>query len=284
MNPSKYSNHISAFLLILMVSTFIFAFYPAWKNLILAWSSSDEYSHGFLMVPVALYIVWRKKAKLVSMKIQPSNWGLAFIIFSLSCYLFAYFAEISTLSSLSIVLVIIGTLLYLLGYPILKELFFPIFLLLFMIPIPAQIYSSLTVPLQLFVSKVSVAIAALLGVPIYREGNVLHLPDRTLQVVHACSGLRSMISLLTLSAVFGYLTLRSDALRTVLFISGIPVSILVNIFRVLLLVIAFYYFRFDLTTGTVHTVFGMLIFVLALISLFAIKGALSLWDKSATPE
>jgi exosortase A len=283
-NPTNSPPFHKVLLLILLVVTFVVTFFPAWKGLVLAWSNSDEYSHGFLIMPVALYIAWRKKTKLASVKIKPSNWGVALIVFSLLCYLFAHFAEIMTLSSLSIVLVITGTLLYLLGFLVLKELLFPIFLLLFMIPIPAQIYSSLTIPLQLFVSKVSVAIAALLGVPIYREGNVLNLPDRTLQVVQACSGLRSMVSLLTLSIIFAYLSLKSNVLKTLLFLSGIPIAILVNIIRVTLLVLVFYYLGYDLTSDNIHMVFGVIIFLLALITIAAVRGVLSIWDKSAPKE
>jgi exosortase len=180
------------------------------------------------------------------------------------------------------VLLLGGVIIYLYGFLTLKELCFPIVFLLFMIPIPAQIYSALTIPLQLFVSKVSVWIAAHLGVPIYREGNIIHLPDRTMQVVQACSGLRSMISLLALGGIFGYLTLRSNLLRVILFLSGIPAAILVNIIRVLLLVATFHYFTFDLTQGTVHTIFGMVIFLLALMLMYGMKGILSHWDKPCT--
>jgi exosortase A len=283
-NATNSPPFTKALLLILLVVTFVVTFFPAWKGLVLAWSNYDEYSHGFLIMPVALYIAWQKKTKLASVKIKPSNWGVALIVFSLLCYLFAHFAEIMTLSSLSIVLAITGTLLYLLGFSVLKELLFPIFFLLFMIPIPAQIYSSLTIPLQLFVSKVSVAIVALLGVPIYREGNVLNLPDRTLQVVQACSGLRSMVSLLTLSIIFAYFSLKSNVLKTLLFLSGIPIAIFVNIIRVTLLVLVFYYLGYDLTSDNIHMVFGVVIFLLALITIAAVRGVLSIWDKSAPKE
>jgi exosortase len=150
-----------------------------------------------------------------------------------------------------------------------------------MIPVPAQIYATLTIPLQLLVSKISAEISSLIGIPIYREGNLIHLPERTLQVVQACSGLRSMISLLTLSTVFAYLTLKSNLLRSILFLSGIPTAIVVNIIRVLLLIAVQYFFDYDLTGGALHTVFGMLIFVLALLLIYVTKGVLSIWDISA---
>ena len=287
MNQKKSNNSLStnlpALLLpALLFATFILAYYPVWKRLVLTWYNSDDYSHGFFIIPLCLYIIWRKKEVLAEIPIKPSLWGLAIVIFSLLLYLFALLAEIMTLTSFSMVLLLAGVVIFFYGFLMVKELLFPLVLLLFMIPVPAQIYSKLTIPLQLFVSKASVGISNLLGLPIYREGNVIHLPDRTLQVVQACSGLRSMISLLTLSAIFAYLTLKSNLLRTILFFSGIPAAILVNIIRVLLLVFAFHYLNFDLTTGTIHTVFGMIIFILALIVIFIMKAILSIWDRSAT--
>jgi len=281
---TRFPGFIRASLAGLVVAAFIAVYFPAWKNLVLTWSSQDEYSHGFLIVPLALYIAWQKKDKLAVIQPKPSNWGLGVVIVSLLCYLVAQFGEILTLSSLCLVTTVAGILLYFFGFSILKELLFPISLLLFMIPIPAQIYSSLTIPLQLLVSEVSVGVAQLFGVPIYREGNVLHLPDRTLQVVQACSGLRSMVSILTLSLIIGYFTLKSSVSRTILFFFGIPAAILANIVRVLVLIGSFHYFSFDLTSGTAHTVLGLAVFLFALVLILAMKGALSLWGTSATQE
>lgn len=285
---SKISNNktpisISIVLLIaILTGSFILTYFPVWKGLVLAWYNSNEYSHGFFIVPLCCYILWKKKKILAEMSIKPSSWGLILVIFSSLVYLFAHFAEITTLTSCSMVLLLAGAVIYFYGFFVFKELIFPLFLLLFMIPIPAQIYSKLTIPLQLFVSNVSVNISSLFGIPIYREGNVIHLSDRTLQVVQACSGLRSMVSLLVLSAILGYFALRSNILRIILFFSGIPTAILVNIIRVLFLVLAFHYLNFDLTEGITHTVFGIIIFFLALIFIFFIKGILSIWDKSDT--
>lgn len=280
----KYTNLLRVFLLTFLVVGFFIVYFPIWKNLVLNWSYSDEYSYGFLIVPLALFIAWRKKEKLTQMHLEPSAWGLPIFIISLICYLFSFLAGISTLSSFSIVLTIVGILLYLVGFSILKELMFPVLFLLFIIPIPAQIYSYLTIPLQLFVSQVVTAISSLLGVPIYREGNVLHLPNQILQVVQACSGLRSMVSLLTLSLVYGYFALKSNFLKILLFFSAIPIAIFVNIVRVLLLVLVLYFLQIDLTFGAIHNIFGVFIFVLSLLTLFAVKGILCLWDRPVIHE
>lgn len=279
-----YIDRITFVLRVVLIASFILSYYPVWKRLVLSWYSSDQYSHGFFIVPITLYIIWQKKDVLGKTPITPSWWGLALVIFSLILYLLAHFAEIITVASFSMVLLLAGAIIYLYGFLIFKELLFPLVFLLFMIPIPGQIYSSLTIPLQLFVSNVSVWLASTIGISIYREGNVIHLPDRTMQVVQACSGLRSMVSLLMLSTIFGYFTLRSNFLRAVLFVSGLPAAILVNIIRVLLLVTAFYYLNYDLTTGTIHTLFGMTIFILALIFIAIAQKVLSTWDKEHIPR
>ena len=148
-----------------------------------------------------------------------------------------------------------------------------------MVPIPSQIYSSLTLPLQLFVSKTSVWLASALGVPVYCEGNIIHLPDKTLQVVRACSGMRSIVSLLTISAVLGYLTLRSNILRFVLFLSGFPTAIIVNIVRILLILIAIYYWSIDLTIDSFHMITGLVVFGSAILILVLIRQCLLVLEK-----
>ena len=266
----------------LLIGSFILAYFPVWEGLVLHWYSSEEYSHGFFIVPLCCYILWRKKEVLAKTPVRPSGLGLSLIIFSLLLYTFGHYAEISTVRSFSMVPLLAGVVIYFFGFSMFRELLFPLFLLLFMIPVPAQIYAKLTIPLQLFVSKSSGGVAITFGLPIYREGNIMHLADRTFEVVRACSGLRSMISLLTLSAIFAYFTLRSNLLRTVLFFSAIPAAIFVNIVRVLVLVLIHHFFSYDLTTGSLHTVFGVVIFMLALVFIAVVRGVLSIWDTPAT--
>lgn len=276
-NP-KSSTFLNVVLISILFAAFFIIYFPVWKGLVLLWYQAEEYSHGFFIIPICIYIIWQKKERLSEIPIKSSWLGIVLVIISLLLYFFAYVAEINTVASFSIIPLLMGVILYLYGYLMLRELMFPLFFLLFMIPVPSQIYSSLTIPLQLFVSKVSVSFALFFGIPIYREGNVIHLPEQTLQVVQACSGLRSMISLLTLSAIFGYFTLKSNILRSALFVSGIPVAVLVNIIRVLLMIVAFYYFKLDLTGDNIHTVFGMMVFALALIIIALVRGVFSIWD------
>ncbi len=271
--------NINLFLISLLIAGFIIAFFPVLKKLVLNWSTSDDYSHGFLIIPLSLYIIWSKKEILKKVTINPSIPGLFLILFSLVAYIAAYYAEISTIASFSLVSLIIGMVIYFFGFPMLKELVFPIAFLLFMIPVPAQIYASLTLPLQLFVSTISSFVSNTIGVPVFRDGNIIQIPDHTLQVVSACSGLRSIVSLLALSAVFGFFTLKSNLLRTILLLSGIPISIFVNIIRILLMIMAFHYFNFDLAKESMHTLFGITIYLLALFAVFVVQKGISIWDQ-----
>jgi len=267
-------------LILLLFSSFIFAFFPVFKDLINVWSNSDDYSHGFLIIPFGAYITWRKRNVLTTALVKSTPLGLAGLIFSLVLYIVGHFGEIYTVKSLSLVLTLASTVLYLLGYKIFKELLFPIFILLLMIPVPAQIYAIVTIPLQLLVSKISVAVASSMGIHIYREGNIIHLFGCSLEVVQACSGLRYMISLLTLSAVFAYFTLKSNYLRTILSLFGILAALIVNILRVLIIIVALSWLNYDLTAGQTHFLFGVIIFILALILIASAKGILSIWDRS----
>ncbi len=259
---------------------FAVAYAPVLQSLVHTWGNSDDYSHGFFIVPICLYIIWQKKDELMKLVWYSSPWGLVLFFSSLLLYILADSAGIRTLSSLTIIPVLAGIIWYLLGGQVLRALMFPLFLLLFMVPVPSQIYSSLTIPLQLIVSKVSVSMTSGVGIPIFAEGNVLQLPDRTLEIVEACSGLRSLLSLFVLSLVYGYFSLQSNLLRGFLFVSAIPVAILVNIVRVSLIITAFYYFNFDLSTGSAHTWLGVGVFFLALVFIFLEKGILGIWDSS----
>lgn len=283
-NSGNSISPAKAAMLLLLLASFVAAFYPVWKELVQSWSQSEDYSHGFLIIPLCLYFIWRKRETLKQITVSPSRGGFLLVGASLLIYLGASLGEILTLASLSMLLVMASAVVYLWNFAVLKNLGFIFFLMLFMIPVPEQIYSQITIQLQLFVTKISVAIATLAGISVYREGNVINLPNQALQVVIACSGIRSLMTLLTLSAVLGYLNLRSNFLRGALLASALPAAIVINIIRVSLTIGAFYYFNYDLTDGSVHTLFGILIFILAFALLFAVNKALVVLEKPLIKE
>lgn len=270
---------VKAWQAILILAFFVFAFFPVLKSLINAWSNSEDYSHAFFIAPISLYLIWMKKQELEKVPVRTSMAGLGLCVCALLIYLFAFLAKIATVAAASMVLTFVALVWALYGTQVTKFLAFPLFFLFLMVPIPSQIYSAATIPLQLFVSEASAVVASAADIPLYREGNVLHLPERTLQVVEACSGLRSIISLFTLSLVFGYIYHSSNVIRILLASTTLPIALLINIVRVLVMLAAFYYFNIDLTSGLAHTYFGVIIFLLAFFLLYLASRLFSLFNR-----
>jgi exosortase A len=264
---------------IIFAGSFFAAYLPVMIDLVRAWYGSDDYSHGFLIVPIALYVIWQKRVLLVEATIVGSWTGLPVALLSLAAYLFARAGEIVTLASLSMIGFITGTVLFLLGLRILRICLFPLLLLLFMIPVPAQIYAGLTIPLQLLVTKATVLLAATAAIPIYCEGNVIHHSRGSFEVVQACSGLRSIMALLLLGAVMGYFTLRSDISRAILFLSAIPIAVAINILRVFAMVVAIQFLGIELSEGVPHTVLGVVVFGGAAAIFLLIRKGLTRWER-----
>jgi len=258
---------------------FVIVFFPVWQSLISVWSSSEDYSHGFFIVPISLYIIWMKNRELMVLNPAPSWVGFVLMLVSLLLYVVAQYGSILTLAPIAMVSFIISSVIFLYGFKFFYAILFPLCFLFLMIPIPSQIYSAATIPLQFFVTTATVEMSRLIGIPILREGNVIHLADTTMQVVAACSGLRSITSLFTLCAVFGYLTLRSNFFRIILCCSSVVAAILVNIFRVFGMILAHNYFQYDLTHGIVHTFFGITIFGLALAIVYFFQSILLFGEK-----
>ncbi len=177
------------------------------------------------------------------------------------------------LSRTSLVISIIGAVLLLGGFQYLRVFAFPLFLLFFMVPIPAVIYNSLTFPLQLKASEAAEWAIDALGIPIIREGNVLILASQTLNVVEACSGIRSLLTLTFLSLVYGYFAEKRVWIRVVLFFSTIPIAILANAGRVTITGIVSE-IKPDLAEGLFHEAQGWVIFMVAFAILLVFHQAL----------
>lgn len=256
---------------------FIVGYLPAWQILVDTWAHSEEYSHAFLTVPIILYMVWNKRTALLEIK-SPSLFGLCLIIFSIASYLVSLLAQIQAMIAISMLLTIVGVIIYLLGVRAIKELTTPLILFAMLIPVHGQLYTQLTFPLQIKVSQVCEIIIHMFGITLFREGNILSLPGKSFEVVEACSGLRSMIALMTLSVIMGYFLLRNPSTRLILFAASIPTAILVNLSRIVAMMLLYHFFGLDLTEGILHTISGLGIFVVALVIFFILQRALESWE------
>ena len=245
--------------------------------LVFKWSLSEDYTHAYFVVPVIVYMIWEERD--ILNRYSSSVWGLMLVLLSIGAYIISLQIRVPAVMILTTIGFAISCLIYIGGIHILKDLFIPILLLIFIIPIPLQILTILTGKLQLLVSDISTNIIHLLSIPLYQEGNVLHLAEESFQVVHACSSIRSLISMTTLSLILGYYTLTRKRLMAILFIFSIPVAIVVNLIRISSMVIVFHYFKIDLTHGNPHTFAGILLFVIGLLFLVAFQRMLKRWEK-----
>jgi len=228
-----------------------------------------DMGHGFFVPVIAGYIAWKKRDEIADAIPNPNWWGLAILVWgALQLYVATLGAELF-LARTSFVISIIGAVLLLGGTRYLKVFGFPLFLLFFMIPIPAIIYNQLTFPLQLIASSAAENGISLLQIPVIREGNVLELSSTKLNVVEACSGIRSLLTLTFLSLVYGYFFEKRTWVRVVLFFATIPIAIVANAGRVTLTGVVSQ-FNPDLAEGFFHEAQGWVIFMVALVILVAL--------------
>lgn len=254
--------------LVWVAGIMIASFYPMLERLVEQWSKDDDMGHGFFVPIVAAYIAWQRKDEIFSLEMNRNYLGILVMLYGAAQYVLGTIAAENFLSRTSIVFSIAGAVLFVGGKPLLKLLGFPIFLLFFMVPIPAVIYNQITFPLQMFASSVAEKTLLLLGIPVLRDGNILELAEHKLSVVEACSGIRSLLSLTFLSLVYGFFFESRGWLRAMLLFATIPIAIAANAFRVSMTGVLYEY-KSEWAEGFFHTAEGWVIFMFALSMLLA---------------
>ncbi len=257
---------------------------PIVNGLVRNWIVDEDMGHGFFVPLVAGYIVWQRRERLWAIEWKPAWWGIALILWGAFQSYFGLLGAEYFLQRTALLFTLVGVLLVFGGMPLLRELAFPLLLLPFMIQIPTIIYNKITFPLQIFASTVAENVLNLINIPTLREGNVLKLPNQTLNVAEACSGIRSLLSLTFLSLVYAYFFDRRVWMRAALFVATIPIAIAANAGRVTITGILGY-FDPDLAKGFSHELEGWIIFLIALAGLIAVHKILSAFlKKRAQPE
>jgi len=261
----------------------IAVYYPILSHLVAQWSTDDDVSHGFFVPLVAGYIGWQRRDKLLSMEWKPAWWGIALLVWAgVQAYLGMLGAELF-LQRTAFLLSLVAMLLILGGTAVVRELAFPLLLLPFMIPLPTVVYNQITFPLQLFASAVAEKSLDVLGVPVFRDGNILNLASQPLNVAEACSGIRSLLSLSFLSQVYAYFFDRKVWMRWVLLIATVPIAIVANSARVTLTGV-FSEINPALAEGFFHEAEGWVIFVVALVILVAVHQTFNFMYRRWRPE
>ncbi len=256
-------------------------YYKIFYNMGLQWYHDPDYSHGFLVPLMCAYFAWERRAKLLALPLAPNVWGIGLLGFGLLMLVIGSVGAELYLQRTSVIVVLAGLALLLLGRDYLRVLAFPIAFLFFMVPLPAIVVNMVSFPLQIFAAETAAFCLFKIGIPVLREGNVIELAGTTLEVAEACSGIRSLQALLALGTVYAYFSQRAMWKRWLLVLLSIPIAIIANAFRVTGTGVLANYWGLEAAEGFYHTFAGWLIFVVAFVLLLASGAVLSKIGRKA---
>ena len=269
------SNRMALLKFAIIIASLAILYFRVVQGLVSDWIHLPDFSHGFLIPLVSFYFIYEKRKELSVLSPSGSWTGVVLLVFGILLLLLGNLATEYFTMRFSLLLVMGGIILYLLGKDYFKPLLFPLAFLIFMIPIPSILMDRITFPMQLFASKVAASALYLTGIPVLREGNVMLLANTSLEVAEACSGIRSLISLLALSVVFAYISQKATWKRVLLVLSTFPIAIIANAARVSGTGILAHYYGDKVAQGFFHGFSGWILFVVAFVCLFAVGGFLS---------
>ena len=248
----------------------LWLYWSTLARLVGQWWHDPNFSHGFFVPLFTGFVLWQERDRLARLPTKPSWSGLVLLILALLLLIVGQFGAEIFLARSSFVLLLAGLTILFLGWNVFRAVLFPWAFLFLMIPIPAIIFNEITFPLQLLASQVSAATLPLLGVPILREGNVINLPSMALEVAEACSGIRSLMSLLTLAIIYGYLMERRVWVRWLLAVAAVPIAVAANSVRIIGTGLLVQYWDADKAEGYFHASWGWIIFVASLLMLYGL--------------
>ncbi len=255
----------------LVFAAILVLYWPVIVGLVDAWSTDDNYSHGFFIVPLAAYFAWERRHAFSALPARASWLGLVVILGAVFLLIAGLLGAELFLTRFSLIATVGGSLLFLFGWQRLRVMLFPLAFLLLMVPLPALIFNKIAFPLQLLASHVGEYTINSLEIPILREGNVLILANATLEVAEACSGIRSLVSLFTLGIVFGYFVDRRFWVRSLIALSAVPVAILANGLRVASAGVAAHNYGRAGVEGLFHEFSGWVVFIVAFLMMLGFQ-------------
>jgi exosortase A len=257
--------------LVLLLGGFAVLYRNVVVKLVQDWANDGNYSHGFLIVPIALYLAWERRSQLLATPREPSNLGFLGILGSIGILVAGTLGSELFLTRVSIIGLVASAIVFLLGWRHLRLLMFPVAFLILMVPLPALIFNQIAFPLQLVASQFGEAALSSLSIPVLREGNVIVLAHTRLEVVEACSGIRSLVSLITLGIIYSYFIDNRMSVRLAIVLSTIPVAIVANGLRIAGTGIAAQYYGPAAAEGFFHEFSGWVVFVVAFAAIFAVR-------------
>jgi exosortase len=262
---TRYRNLLVLLLLIAWLYGSILA------HLFLQWLSDKDFSHGIFVPIFALYVIWQDRERLTTIAPAPSWAGLPLVVLSMVVLALGILGADIFLPRLSLLILLAGLIILFQGCKFFRAVLFPWAFLILMIPIPALIMNRFTFPLQLLAAKLSAALLELVGVVVLLGGSIFTLASgQQLDVAEACSGIRSLLTLVTLAFIYGYLLETRTWVRVVLVCLTAPIAVVANSFRIFVTGLLMQFRYIDEAEGVPHALAGVLIFAVALMMIFAV--------------
>ncbi len=244
------------------------------------WFDDPNYSHC-LFVPIGCgLLLWISRKKWLDKSPEPSAFGLLYVVAAMGMLVIGTLGAELFLQRASLVVLLGGLVIYFAGWPMLKAVKAPWLALFLMIPLPVIVFNEFAFPLQLLASRWATWLLDLLQVPVLREGNIIHLSSMSLDVVEACSGLRSLMSLITVSVLYGLFFEHRVWMRCLLVVLAVPVAVVANALRIVLSALLAQYVNAQLAEGFFHAFSGFLLFLLS----FAVLAGFHSLSSRLTPS
>lgn len=238
------------------------------------WMADESYSHGWLVAPISLWLVWQQRERLRQAPMRPAASGLLLVLGSLALFIAGSLAAELFTTRISLIGLLAGTVVFVYGWRHLRIVAFPLAFLVFMIPLPSVLFDRMTQSLQLVASGLGERLLRAADFAVLRDGNILTLSSITLQVTDACSGIRSLMSLLTVTSLVAYLFEPTLVRQVALTMAAVPLAIVLNGFRVAFTGIAASRFGPEMARGLIHEMSGWAVFIAAFVAIWLLHRAL----------
>jgi exosortase len=252
-------------------------------NLVWQWWDDDNYSHGFIVPLFSGFLVWQRREQLDALVPNGRWFGFPVLLLGVGMLILGEVGAELFLARSSLIVILAGLVLLHLGTAFFRLLAFPLAFLVFMVPLPATVFYAVASPLQSLAARNAASVLDLLGVPVLLDGNVIHLSQITLGVTEACSGIRSLISLLALAVAWAALTIPGIWGKSLLVMATVPITVVANAGRVVATGLVGQWFGVEYARGFFHTFSGWLVFLLAFACFVAVHGLIRLVQRHRAP-
>lgn len=247
------------------------------------WQTSEEYGYGYLIPVITLFLIWQRKDKLEALPFTGSWLGMAFLLAGVLITLVGQLSALHSITQYGFVLSVIGAVYAWMGWKAFRVVLVPLLLLILMVPLPAFVFNNLSSQLQLISSQIGVAVIRLFDISVHLEGNVIDLGTYKLQVVEACSGLRYLFPLMALSIIASYFYQAAAWKRLVLILSSLPITVLMNSFRIGAIGVLVDNYGIAQAEGFLHDFEGWIVFMACVALLIIEIWLMSLVGKDRRP-